>query len=121
VFASIGRTFYTRPDLRQNATAIYSAVGASMALLSVEGYIAEAYGKTSRGKEEEKRARKDGALIYRHLHEQILRPQVLGGLIGIGIHHIFFNFNWIHFISSQHGHISWCWILCIHEVEQTVG
>jgi hypothetical protein len=85
VFASIGRTFYTRPDLRQNATAISSAVATSIALLSVEGYIAEAYRKTSRGKEEDKRARKEGALIYRHLHEQIMRPQVLGGLVGIGI------------------------------------
>jgi len=55
-----------------------------MVLLSVEGYIAEAYRKTPRGKEHEERARKDGVQIYRHLHEQIMRPQVLGGLVGIG-------------------------------------
>jgi hypothetical protein len=39
---------------------------------------------TLRGKEHEKRARKDGVQIYRHLHEQIMRPQVLGGIVGIG-------------------------------------
>jgi len=83
IFASIGRTFYDRPDLRQNAAAISSAVATSVALLSLEGYIAEAYRKTPRGQEEERRARKEGALIYRHLHEQIIRPQVLGGLVGI--------------------------------------
>jgi hypothetical protein len=85
VFASIGRTFYTRPEMRQNAIAISSAVATSMVLLSLEGFIAEAYIKTPRGKEEEKRARKDGARLYRRVQEQIMRPQALGGIVGIGI------------------------------------
>ncbi|KAF9529335.1 hypothetical protein CPB83DRAFT_812776 [Crepidotus variabilis] len=83
VFATIGRTFYTQPDLRRDGTALSTAVIGSLALLSAEGYAAEQYRQTPQGRDEEKRAKKEGALIYRHLHEQVMRPGVLGGLVGI--------------------------------------
>ena len=82
VFAAIGRTFYARPELRHNVIATSSAVATSIALLSVEGYIAGSYSKAPRG-QEGKRSREKGALIYRHLSEQIMRPQFLGILVGI--------------------------------------
>lgn len=79
----MGRTFYAKPELRRNASAISSAVAASIALLSLEGFAAEHYRKTPQGRKEERKAKKEHALIYRHLHEQIMRPGVLGGLLGL--------------------------------------
>jgi hypothetical protein len=84
LLASVGRTFYLRPHLRRDATAISSALAATVALISIEGFAAEKYLQTPRGQEEERRAKKEGALIFRHTHEQIMRPGVLGGVVGIG-------------------------------------
>jgi hypothetical protein len=84
LLAGTSRAFYTQPHLRRDRTALSSAVAATIALISVEGYAAEKYRKTPRGQAEEKRARKEGTLIYKHLHEQVLRPGVLGGLVGLG-------------------------------------
>jgi hypothetical protein len=84
LLASVGRTFYLRPHLRRDATAISSALAATVALISIEGFTAEKYLQTSRGQEEERRAKKEGALVFRHTHEQIMRPRVLGGIVGIG-------------------------------------
>lgn len=83
LLASVGRTFYLRPHLRRDATAISSALAATVALISIEGFAAEKYIQTTRGQEEERRAKKEGALIFRHAHEQIMRPGVLGGVVGI--------------------------------------
>lgn len=76
--------FYIRPQLRRDATAISSALAAAFALVSVEGYAAEKYRKTPRGQAEERRAKKEGAIVFRHLRQQILRPGVLGGMVGLG-------------------------------------
>ncbi|KAH9485328.1 Eukaryotic translation initiation factor 3 subunit C [Psilocybe cubensis] len=83
LIASVGRAFYTQPHLRRDSRTICSVAGASIALLSIEGYAAEQYRQTPYGRKEEERARKEGALIFQHLHEQILRPRVLGGAVGI--------------------------------------
>jgi len=80
--AGVGRAFYTRPNLRRDAAAVSSVVTAAIALVTVEGYAAESYRKTTRGQEEERRAKEEGAVIYRHLREVVLRPGVLGGLVG---------------------------------------
>jgi hypothetical protein len=66
-----------------------------MVLFSLEGYIAEAYRKTPQGQEEARRARTEGAQIYRHLHEQIMRPQVLGGLVGMGSLSHLLSLEWV--------------------------
>jgi len=84
VFAAIGSTFYNRPYLRRDATAISSAVAASLGLLTLEGYAAEQYRKTPRGQEEERRAKREGAIIFQKVHEHVMRPDVLGGIVGLG-------------------------------------
>ncbi|KAG6868927.1 hypothetical protein C0993_007701 [Termitomyces sp. T159_Od127] len=78
-----GRAFYTQPHLRQDRTVISSTVAAAFALLSVEGYAAEKYRQTPQGQAEARRAKREGALIYKNLKEGILRPGVLGGLAGL--------------------------------------
>jgi len=83
LLASVGRTFYLRPHLRRDATAISLTIATSLALVSAEGFAAEKYRQTAQGQEEERKARKEGALIFRHLHDQIMRPGVLGGLLGL--------------------------------------
>jgi hypothetical protein len=51
----------------------------------VDGYAAKKYLKMSRDQEKGRRAKEEGTAIYQHLHKQILRPGVLGGLVGLGI------------------------------------
>ncbi|KAJ7497183.1 hypothetical protein FB451DRAFT_1210419 [Mycena latifolia] len=83
LLAGAARAFYVQPHYRRDTTVISSTVAATLALLSVEGYAAEAYRKTAAGEEEERRAKQEGALLYRHAREQIMRPGTLGGLVGI--------------------------------------
>ena len=84
LLASVGRIFYLRPHLRRDATATSSALAATVALISIESFAAEKYYQTSRGQEQHRRATKEGTLVFRSIHEQIMRPSVLGGLVGIG-------------------------------------
>lgn len=63
---------------------ISSTAAAAFALLSVEGYAAEKYRQTQQGQAEARRAKQEGTLIYKHLREGILRPGVLGGVVGLG-------------------------------------
>ena len=63
---------------------IVDAFGAAFILLGAEGYAADAYAKTPRGREESRRAKEEGAVLYRHAKETILRPGVLGGAVGLG-------------------------------------
>lgn len=87
LLTSVGRIFYSRPQLRRDTMAISSAIAATVALVSAESFASEKYRKTPRGQAEERRVKKEGALIYRHLHEQIMRPGVLGGFVGLGESH----------------------------------
>jgi hypothetical protein len=61
-----------------------SAAAAALSILSAEGYAAEKYRQTPAGQAEERRAKQEGAALYRVARENILRPGVLGGLVGIG-------------------------------------
>ena len=79
-----GYSFYSKPHLRRDARAIGSFAAATLFLLKGEGYAAEKYRQTPRGQEEEARAKKEGAALYRCAKEHILRPGVLGGLVGVG-------------------------------------
>lgn len=121
VFAAIGRTFYTQPELRQNFIAISSAVATSIALLSVEGYIAGSYRKTLCG-QEGKGSRGKGASIYRRL-EQITRPQALGVLAGISSSPRILPDSGIYssLSFSECRHIGGRWIPCIHQLEGKMG
>ncbi|KAF9218495.1 hypothetical protein BS17DRAFT_883398 [Gyrodon lividus] len=83
LLSGAGYALYTKPHLRGEKTVISSAVGGALILLAAEGCGVEKYRKTSFGREEERRTREEGILFYKHLHEQILRPGVLGNLVGI--------------------------------------
>lgn len=85
IIASVGRAYYTQPHLRRDTTIIGSTIAGALALLSVEGYAAEKYSQTPAGKEEARRAKEEGAALYKHAHEIVLRPGVLGGLVGLGL------------------------------------
>ncbi|EPQ57410.1 hypothetical protein GLOTRDRAFT_92447 [Gloeophyllum trabeum ATCC 11539] len=83
LISAVGYLYYTRPGLRRDTKVITSTVAGALALLGLEGYGAQAYRKTPKGQEEERRAREEGAVVYRYLKEHILRPGVLGGLVGL--------------------------------------
>ncbi|KAJ6499414.1 hypothetical protein C8R45DRAFT_982310 [Mycena sanguinolenta] len=83
LLAGAARAFYVNPHYRRDTQIISATTAATLAILGVEGYAAEAYRKTAAGQEEERRAKEEGAVIYRHLREQILRPGTLGGLLGL--------------------------------------
>jgi len=83
LLAGASRAFYTQPHLRSDRKLIASTAAATLAILGVEGFAAEKYAETDQGKAEARRAKKEGTLIYKHLRENILRPQVLGGLLGL--------------------------------------
>lgn len=84
IMAGVGHAYYTQPHFRHDKTIIGSTIAGTLALVSVEGYAAEKFRQTPRGQDEECRAKEEGALIYRHAREIILRPGVLGGLLGLG-------------------------------------
>ncbi|KAJ7056619.1 hypothetical protein C8F01DRAFT_1154321 [Mycena amicta] len=77
------RAFYANPHYRRDTTLISTVAATSLAVLFAEGFAADAYRKTPAGQEEERRAKEEGALIYRHAKEQILRPGTLGGILGV--------------------------------------
>ena len=82
-----GYNLYTKPQLRQNSRLLATGAAATLALFGAEGYAAEWYRKTPRGQEEERKAKNEGALLFKHVHEVVLRPGVLGGLLGLGERH----------------------------------
>ena len=74
---------YTKPHLRRDTKVLASAAAAALTLLGAEGYAAEKYRETPAGQEEERRAKAEGAALYRAARENLLRPGVLGGLLGV--------------------------------------
>lgn len=83
LLAGAGHALYTQPHLRNDRRFLTTIIGSALALLTAEGYAAEKYRQTPRGQAEEQRAKEEGTLIYKHLREVILRPGVLGGLVGL--------------------------------------
>ncbi|KAG8746828.1 hypothetical protein FRC10_003350 [Ceratobasidium sp. 414] len=83
LIAFAGREFYTKPHLRTDTRVVGTVAATTLVLLGVEGALAEAYLKTDAGKKEKVRARKEGAVLYRQTREVVLRPGVLGGLVGV--------------------------------------
>lgn len=76
---------YTQPHLRTDSKILGSSAAGALIILGVEGALAEAYRNTPQGKDEERRAREEGAALYKHTKEIILRPKVFGGFLGIGM------------------------------------
>lgn len=83
LLSSAGYLFYTKPSLRRNFTAISSAAAGALFLIGTEGYAAEKYRQTPIGRQEERRAREEGSVIYKQLREHVFRPSVLGGFVGL--------------------------------------
>jgi len=83
IIATAGHAFYAEPHLRRDATTVGVTALGALTLLSIEGYAAERYRKTTRGQDEERKAKEEGALLYRYAREIVLRPGVLGGLVGL--------------------------------------
>lgn len=90
LLSSVGYAFYTKPDLRRNFTVIGSAAAGTLLLIGTESYAAEKYRETPRGRQEERRAREEGTLLYKQFHEHVFRPGVLGGLVGLGQRRTYF-------------------------------
>jgi len=83
LLAGLGRTLYVKPNLRRDTAFILQTAAAAAGLLFVEGYAAEMYHQTPRGSEEDRRAKEEGAMIYQKMREVVLRPGVLGGVVGL--------------------------------------
>jgi len=82
LLASAGYNLYNRPDLRSNSRVIGATAAGALLLMGAEGFVAEAYRTTEAGRREEKRAKEEGASLYKQTKELVLRPKVLGGLAG---------------------------------------
>jgi len=83
LIGAFGYQLYTRPALRTDTRALTTAGITGLVLLGGEGFVAESYRRTAAGQEEERRAREEGAAIWRHSKQVILQPGVLGGLVGL--------------------------------------
>ena len=79
----MGHAFHTQPHLRHDAKVIASTVTGAIALLGAEGFAANQYSQTPAGQEGARRAKEDGTALYKHTREIVLRPGVLGGLVGL--------------------------------------
>ncbi|CAL1706984.1 unnamed protein product [Somion occarium] len=82
ILSGAGYVYYTKPQVRQDTRLLASTAAGILTLFGAEGYAAERYLETPAGKEEEKKAREEGAALYRVAREHILRPGALGGLVG---------------------------------------
>ncbi|KDQ21291.1 hypothetical protein BOTBODRAFT_25715 [Botryobasidium botryosum FD-172 SS1] len=83
ILSAVGYDLYYHPSLRSNRRFLSTAAAGTLLLFGAEGAVAEAYSRTEAGKAEAKKARREGSLIYNRSREVILRPGVLGGLVGL--------------------------------------
>jgi hypothetical protein len=84
IIAAVSYELYTRPSLRINNTRALSTLGiGTLILVSAEGLVAERYSQTEAGRHEAERAKEEGIALYARTKDLILRPGVLGGLVGV--------------------------------------
>ncbi|KAI0054972.1 hypothetical protein BV25DRAFT_323424 [Artomyces pyxidatus] len=83
LLAGASYAYYTEPRLRRDARAIASTVISAFAILGAEGYAADTYRRTPEGRTHERKVREEGSAVYRYAREHVLRPGVLGGLLGL--------------------------------------
>ena len=74
---------YINPHMRRSPQHLSAGALSFFALFSLEGYAAEKYSQTPKGRAEIQRAKQEGSVFYRNSKEVILRPGVLGGLMGL--------------------------------------
>lgn len=85
LLGSLSYQLYTQPHLRTDSKVLGCSAAGALVILGAEGFLADAYRNTEQGRAEERRARKEGAALYKHTKEIILRPNVFGGILGIGM------------------------------------
>lgn len=83
LLGTAGYQFYTRPEIRTDTRIVGGTLAGALVLFGAEGWLAEAYAETDAGQREAARAKEEGAAVWRHTKEVVLRPGVFGGLIGI--------------------------------------
>lgn len=82
LLGTLGYKLYTEPGLRSDQRFLTTSTITGLTVLGLEGWYADAYRKTEAGQREEAKARKEGSAIYTKTREIVLRPGVLGGLVG---------------------------------------
>ena len=92
LLGTLGYQLYTQPRLRSDVTVLGGSATGALIILVAEGFLAEAYRNTAQGKEDEQRAREEGAALYKHAKEIVLRPKVFGGLLGVGVCRLVLHF-----------------------------
>jgi hypothetical protein len=83
LLGTLGYKLYTEPGLRTDQRFLATATAGTLALFGAEGYYAEAYRQTDAGRREEAKAREEGAALIKRAKTIILRPGVLGGIVGV--------------------------------------
>lgn len=83
LIAAGGYLLYTEPRYRRDARALGAAAVGSLAIFGAEGALAESYLQTPEGQEDKRRAKAEGSYLYKTSREHVLRPGVLGGLVGV--------------------------------------
>ena len=83
LIAAGGCLLYTEPHYGRDARALGAAAAGSLALIGAEGVLAEQYLQTPEGQADKRRALAEGSYLYKTGREHILRPGVLGGLVGV--------------------------------------
>lgn len=98
-----GYNLYTKPYLRHDRRLLATGAAVALGLFGVEGYAAEKYLETPAGREEERKAREEGALLYRKAREIVLHPGVLGGMVGLckSLSILPFSYLLIRFVCCQ--------------------
>ena len=79
----MGHVFYTQPHFRHNTKVIASTVAGALALLGAESFAANQCTRIPAGQGGTGRAKEHGAALYKHTREIVLRPGILGGLVGL--------------------------------------
>lgn len=78
-----GYQLYTDPFLRRDTSFLATAGISALVLFGIEGYAVDKYAQTPGGEQNRRRAKQEGSAIYRKTREVVLRPGVMGGLIGL--------------------------------------
>jgi hypothetical protein len=120
LLATAGRAFYNNPGYGRNPKIVSSTVAAAILVASVEGFAADRYHRTPEGREAERKAKEDGSLLYQHTREVILRPESLGGLVGVGLPAFAHYVNVFRLMSpySQFGRLWSRGVLRLQKLEQ---
>ncbi|TFY60524.1 hypothetical protein EVG20_g7385 [Dentipellis fragilis] len=104
LLSGAGYLYYTEPRLRNDARVISCTLASTLAVLGLEGYVAESYRNTSEGQKGEGEARSEGSMAYRSAREHLLRPGVLGGFLGLVNLAVMSSVGYISFVNWDKPH-----------------